>query len=243
MNLLTFFRKLVPVTAAAVLPFVFASCAGMSADRMAATDAVARAERKGAIAPGSQQKFQRDQDNTVTQGTVGGALLGALAGGIIGNQSGRAGEGALIGGLAGGFMGNTFGRGVADKKARAVVVDVNLDSYIQDARKANQSARATVRSLRGQLATLRTKVARAKASGDRAALRDAKSQLRIMESQASSEANNLNRAITSGSKQLNKAGSKHPQFQSLSNGIGDATQTRGQVESTRREIASLMNQI
>lgn len=43
------------------------------------------------------------------RGAVGGALLGAGAGAIIGNQSGRAGEGALIGAAAGGALGGTYG--------------------------------------------------------------------------------------------------------------------------------------
>lgn len=243
MNFLTFFRKLVPATTAMMIPLFFVSCAGMSAQQYAASQAIDRAERKGAIARGSQQKFQNDQRKTVTQGTAGGAILGALAGGIIGHQQGNAGAGALIGGLAGGLAGNAFGQGVANKKAAAVVVDVNLDVYIQEARSANRSAKATVRSLRGQLSSLKSQVARARASGDRAALSSAKSQLRIMQSQASSEEKSLDSAISRGSRQLNKAGTKHPQFDSLSNDLGEATETRGQVESTKREIASLLNQI
>ena len=45
-------------------------------------------------------------------GAIGGGLLGATAGGIIGNQSGHGWEGALIGGaagvLTGGLIGNEF---------------------------------------------------------------------------------------------------------------------------------------
>lgn len=240
---LTSFRKYVPVTAAALIPFCFASCTTMTANQYEAGRAIDRAERRGAVAQGTQEKFQRDQRNTVNQGTAGGAILGGILGGVIGHQRGNAGAGALIGGLAGGLAGNTFGRSVADKKAAAVVVDVNLDVYIQDARNANRSARATVRSLRGQLSSLRSKVARAKASNDRAALSSAKAQLRIMESQASSEQKSLDRAIGSGSRQLNKVGSKHSQYKELSSGVSSATETRGEVESTKREIASLLNQI
>ncbi len=43
------------------------------------------------------------------RGAVTGALLGAGAGAIIGNQSGRAGEGALIGAAAGGLGGAAIG--------------------------------------------------------------------------------------------------------------------------------------
>ena len=242
-TILTSFRKLVPVVTAVMMPLVLVSCAGMSAQQYAASQAIDRAERKGAAARGTQEKFQRDQRTTVNQGTAGGAILGALAGGIIGNQRGNAGAGALIGGLAGGLMGHQVGQNVANKKAAAVVVDVNLDVYIQEARSANRSARATVRSLRSQLSSLKSQVARAQASGDRAALSSAKSHLKIMQSQAAAAESSLDGAISRGSRQLNKAGTNHSQYESLSSGLGDATETRGQVESTRREISSLMNQI
>ena len=43
------------------------------------------------------------------RGAVTGALIGAAAGGIIGNQSGRALEGAAIGAAAGGGAGALYG--------------------------------------------------------------------------------------------------------------------------------------
>lgn len=43
--------------------------------------------------------------NSQTAGAVSGGLLGATAGGIIGHQSGRTGEGAALGGLIGGAYG------------------------------------------------------------------------------------------------------------------------------------------
>jgi hypothetical protein len=45
-----------------------------------------------------------------TRGTVTGALIGAGAGGIIGNQSGRGLEGAAIGGLLGALAGGAIGQ-------------------------------------------------------------------------------------------------------------------------------------
>ncbi|MES2595889.1 MAG: glycine zipper 2TM domain-containing protein [Verrucomicrobiota bacterium] len=42
------------------------------------------------------------------QGTVGGALLGATAGGIIGHQSGRGLEGAALGGVLGALAGRVM---------------------------------------------------------------------------------------------------------------------------------------
>ena len=43
------------------------------------------------------------------RGAVGGALLGGVAGAVIGNQSGHAGEGALIGAGAGAIGGAAIG--------------------------------------------------------------------------------------------------------------------------------------
>jgi hypothetical protein len=43
------------------------------------------------------------------QGAAGGAAIGAGAGALIGNQTGRAGEGALIGAAVGGLSGALIG--------------------------------------------------------------------------------------------------------------------------------------
>lgn len=43
------------------------------------------------------------------RGAAAGALIGAGAGAIIGNQSGNAGEGALIGAGSGALIGGAFG--------------------------------------------------------------------------------------------------------------------------------------
>ena len=59
-----------------------------------------------------------DNENA-KEGAVIGGLLGAGAGAIIGNQSGRPLEGALIGGAAGGLGGAAIGSGQDDRNARA----------------------------------------------------------------------------------------------------------------------------
>ncbi len=53
--------------------------------------------------------------NNTERGAGLGALLGAGAGAIIGNQSGEAGKGALIGGAAGALIGGAAGN-AKDKK-------------------------------------------------------------------------------------------------------------------------------
>ena len=52
------------------------------------------------------------------RGAVVGGLLGAGAGAIIGNQSGRAGEGALIGAAAGGLGGAAIGNARDTERSR-----------------------------------------------------------------------------------------------------------------------------
>jgi uncharacterized protein YcfJ len=50
-----------------------------------------------------------NQGPNANQGMATGALLGAVAGGVIGNQSGRALEGAAIGAVGGGAVGSAYG--------------------------------------------------------------------------------------------------------------------------------------
>ncbi len=59
----------------------------------------------------------RDNVNT-KRGAVGGGLLGAAVGGIIGHQSGRGIEGAAIGAGAGALGGGVIGSSVDEQNAR-----------------------------------------------------------------------------------------------------------------------------
>jgi len=60
-----------------------------------------------------------DSSVNTKQGAVGGAALGAIAGGIIGHQSGRGLEGAAIGAAAGGAGGALLGSAKDEKQAQA----------------------------------------------------------------------------------------------------------------------------
>jgi len=51
-----------------------------------------------------------NQGPNTNRGAATGAMIGAAAGGIIGNQSGRALEGAAIGAGAGALTGGAFGK-------------------------------------------------------------------------------------------------------------------------------------
>ena len=54
--------------------------------------------------------------NNTEKGALGGGVIGAGLGAIIGNQSGEAGKGALIGGAAGAILGGAAGN-AKDKKS------------------------------------------------------------------------------------------------------------------------------
>lgn len=72
----------------------------------------------GVVLSGCQTTPYGDNQNAKT-GAVMGGLIGAGAGAIIGNQSGRAGEGALIGAGAGALGGGVLGSAKDDQNARA----------------------------------------------------------------------------------------------------------------------------
>ena len=59
-----------------------------------------------------------DMGPNTQRGATTGALIGAAAGGIIGNQSGRALEGAAIGAAAGGVAGGAYGNARDEENRR-----------------------------------------------------------------------------------------------------------------------------
>jgi len=71
--------------------------------------------------------------NHTTEGAAVGTGLGALAGGVIGNQSGKAAEGALIGALAGAAGGSLIGN-AKDNHERAEA----WQSYAQHSEQVQQ---------------------------------------------------------------------------------------------------------
>lgn len=68
------------------------------------------------------------------RGTIGGGLLGATAGGIIGHQSGKQKEGILIGTVLGGLVGNQVGRGKDKQQAMARSANVDREMEYERAR-------------------------------------------------------------------------------------------------------------
>jgi uncharacterized protein YcfJ len=118
-----------------------------------------------------------DGRTTQAQGTGIGALLGAGAGAILGNQSGHAGEGALIGAALGGAGGFAYGTHVANKKAKYKSTEEWLDACISDAEKKRGAAAAYNNKLSQRIASLQQEIRVAKASGNTSKLASLKHEI------------------------------------------------------------------
>lgn len=148
-------KGLAPVAALTASAFLFSSCAQSSDGQLAQA-----------------------------QGTGIGALLGAGAGAIIGNQSGRAGEGALIGAALGGLGGFAYGSHIANKKAQYKSTEEWLDACIADAGKKRQSAIAYNNKLDQRISSLQQQIRAAKASGNSAKLAALKKEISVEKADA-----------------------------------------------------------
>lgn len=237
MTLPRIYQRVIVAGTAISLSASMTSCVNPSLQN-AQGNAVGAIRQSGGTAQ-DQQKFMADQKKTVGQGTVGGAILGGLAGAALQRQFGIAG---VIGGAAlGGLIGNQVGQGVAKKKANAEVVDSSLDGAIRDAIAANRSARRSVDSLRGQLAGLKQRANKAKANGDQQELNRIRNQLKTLDGNYLSQQKQIEGQISTQQNLAKQMGSSHAKYSEISSGVTSQQQLRAQVESDRREIASLMN--
>ncbi len=151
-----FAKKAAPILTAILLPCLASSCiapALMAAQSMAQG---AIAKRGGSAA--EQEKFRKDQNKTMIQGTGAGAILGGVAGYALGGRGG-----AVAGVLIGGFLGNKFGQHVAMKKALAQTSEANLDACIKESLADNAAVRKRVSSLNAELANYKKRISAARA--------------------------------------------------------------------------------
>lgn len=100
-----------------------------------------------------------DEQTTTAQAAGMGAALGALAGGIIGHQTGRGIEGALIGSVFGAAAGGMYGQHVSQRKAAFASEEEYLDACIAQAAEVNRLAVAYNQGLREEVAALDSKSA------------------------------------------------------------------------------------
>jgi predicted lipid-binding transport protein (Tim44 family) len=179
-----------------------------------------------------------DQTRTRTEGTLAGGAIGALAGGIIGHQSGRGFEGALIGAGIGSLAGLAVGDHVARKKARYASQEAWLDACIAQAERVNSNARAFNRSLSSKISNLESRYASAKASGNKSEMRNIKQAVVVLQQESREQGKVVDTEIKEQSSVVNQTGSS-----GLGSRVTQLRSTRSSLSSNQDRLADLGNQI
>ncbi|OYW73446.1 MAG: hypothetical protein B7Z37_21370 [Verrucomicrobia bacterium 12-59-8] len=183
-----------------------------------------------------QEKFRKDQNKTMIQGTGLGAILGAGAGYALGGT-----RGAIAGALIGGMMGNQFGQHVAMKKALAQTSEANLDACIKESLADNAAAEKRVGSLRTQLSEYKRRISAARAQNNTKELAKIKGELKSLDKQVGGEVSNYDKGIGMQKQIVAKVPSSNTKYAKLSSTLRQSTESRNALESQRTQIASLMN--
>ncbi len=229
-------KKSAPVIAAILIPCLTTSCvmpALMAAQGMASG---AIAKRGGGQA--EQDKFKKDQNKTMIQGTGLGAILGAGAGYALGG-----GRGAIAGALIGGMLGNQFGQHVAMKKALAQTSEANLDACIKESLAENETARKRVNSLTTELANYKQRISAARAQNNTKELAKIKGELKSLHGKVGGEVASYDKGIGMQKQIVTKVGSSNSKYAKLSSTLRQSTESRNALESKHTQIASLMNSL
>lgn len=236
MSILSLTRKSVPVIAAILFPCMLSSCVdpALQAQQSSAHRAIDKRGGTGA----EHEKFQKDQRNTMLQGTGLGAVLGAGAGYLLGDT-----RGALAGALIGGALGNKFGQSVAMKKATAQTTEANLDASIKDALAANARANARVGALRKELASYKTRISAARARNDTRELARIKGELNTLHKSVGQDVASQDQSIGRQQKLISQVPSSNSKYAKLNTTLRASSESRSALESERKQIASLMNSL
>ena len=239
MTTLAFMKKATPYVVAIVLPCLLNSCVGpgLMAAQGGALGAIAN--RGG----GAQQqgRFMNDQNRTVNQGTAGGALVGGAAGLLLQRQFGIA--GVLAGALIGAAAGKALGQHVAMKKALAQTSEANLDACVQESIQENRRAQSQINDLRLKLANIKKGISNARAKNDTRALAGYKKDLQSLHGSYAGPIKSMDEGIGVQGQVLAKAGKGNSRYAELNNSLTQMKQSRSQLESDRREVASLMSHL
>lgn len=175
-----------------------------------------------------------DGTRTRTEGTLGGAALGAGLGALIGAASGHAGQGALIGLAAGGIAGLAYGNHVAMKKSQYRSTEAWLDACISQARRTNEGARSYNNGLSSKISKLKNEIAAAKASGNQGVLQQKKAEIIKLEKETSKQMKGIDSEITNQNRVLGEAKST-----SLKNEVISLRSTRNSMNNNYQRLASL----
>jgi hypothetical protein len=179
-----------------------------------------------------------DGTRTRTEGALAGTAIGALAGGIIGHQSGRGVEGALLGAGIGALGGLAVGDHVARKKARYASQEAWLDACIAQAERVNANARAYNRSLQSKISNLESRYASAKSSGNKAEMRKIKQAVVTLQQESREQTKLVDSEIKEQSSVVSQTGDS-----GLNSRVTQLRSTRSSLGSSQERLADLGNQI
>jgi uncharacterized protein YcfJ len=183
--------------------------------------------------------IQDDQTRTRVEGAGAGVVLGAITGGIIGNQyNHHAAEGALIGAAAGGVGGYAIGDHVARKKANYVARERTLDQCISHAERVNANASAYNRTLSRRIDSLQKQIVAAKAKGDRTELKRIKQDLTQLKQETKQQQLIILDEIDDQSNVARKSGSA-----TLRSRVSELRSTQSSLTESQDRLADLGNQI
>lgn len=182
--------------------------------------------------------IQDDGTRTRAEGAGAGALLGAVAGGIIGNQSHHAWEGALIGAAAGGMAGLAYGDYVAQKKANYASREAWLNACIDEAEQINADAVAYNNKLSNRIAELKSQINGAKSRGDKGELRKLKSEVLSLQTNTKKQVKIVSGEINAQQQPLKETGSAE-----LNSRLNELHSTKSSLNSNEEKLAALNNSI
>lgn len=154
-----------------------------------------------------QEKFKKDQNKTMLQGTGLGAILGAGAGYALGSS-----RGAIAGALIGGMLGNQFGQHVALKKALAQTSEANLDACIKEVGSENAATRRWIQALNHKLVDYKKRAATARALNDRKELARIDRELKALDKQVAGEVKDYEANVELQRQLIAKLPTSHSMF-------------------------------
>ena len=202
-----------------------------------------------------------DQQRTKTQGTVIGAVggavllggLGALAGVLSGNRDNVARyaiAGAAAGAALGGVAGYNWGANVAREKAAYANTEDYLDACIGDTRAATAAAQRQNQSLRNQIAQLNAQsqqalVAYQQGQVDRQYLAGASAAVQERRADVQQKAQNLTQQIAIERNALAQARTKgsSAKLQQFNNEIRALSAQKAELQAHNQELASISNRL
>lgn len=244
MTILSIIQKIVPATAAILIPALLGSC--VSQKTTPEQDLALKSMAKRGDSPAAQTKFMRDQHSTVVAGVVTGRVLGAAAVYALGNRLGPLGQIAVIlgGAAVGGLVGDQIiSQPVARKKALAQTTEANLDAAIKESLTDNAKARRQVGALRTELSTYKQRVSAAQAKNDTKDLAKIKDGLLTLNKNVAAQVKEYDSGIGMQRQIIAKAGPANARQPKLSSTLKESIESRNALETERKQVVSLINSL